>query len=224
MNPYNDSVMDKKGIQIRNDDSKKGISLTIGNTKINTQGKPVNIRFEKQVSYVYLVIDCSGSMAGEKLEQVKKGALDFSKDAFIKEYLVGLISFESEVKLICEPTSDISVIKNGLEKLYSTGSTNMADAIALAHDQLKQYDATRVILIATDGQPDSEPNALKTGAIAKADKIDIITIGTDDADQTFLTKLASSTHLASKVPREAFSSTISSSVKLLPPPSKIVKR
>ena len=216
--------MDKKGIQIRNDDSEKGISLTIGNTKVNTQGKPVNIRFEKQASYVYLVIDCSGSMAGEKLEQVKKGALDFSKDAFLKEYLVGLISFDTQVKHICEPTSDINTIKNGLEMIYATGTTNVADAIDLAHQHLKPYDATRVILIATDGQPDSEPDALKKGDMAKADKIDIITIGTDDADQVFLKKLASSTHLASKVSREAFSSTISSSVKLLHPPSKIVNR
>jgi hypothetical protein len=60
--------------------------------------------------------------------------------------------------------------------------------------------------------------------VAKADKIDIITIGTDDADQTFLKNLASSTQLGSKVSREAFSSTISSSVKLLPLPKRIAKR
>jgi len=45
-NAYNDSIMDKKAIQIRNDDSPKGISLTIGNTKVNTLGKPVSIKFE----------------------------------------------------------------------------------------------------------------------------------------------------------------------------------
>lgn len=215
--------MDKKGIQIKNDDSEKGISITIGNTKVNTLGQPVNIRFEKQTSYVYLVIDCSGSMAGEKLEQVKKGVLDFSKDAFTKEYLVGLISFDTKAKHICEPTSDIGIIKNSLEILFPTGTTNMADAISLAHHHLKRFDATRVILVATDGQPDNEAYALKTGEIAKADKIDIITIGTDDADQDFLKKLASSTHLGKKVSRESFSSTISSSVKLLPLPKRIVK-
>jgi molecular chaperone DnaK len=216
--------MDKKGIQIRNDDPVKRISLSIGSTKINTLGQPVSIKFEKQVSYVYLVIDCSGSMAGEKLEQVKKGALDFSKDAFTKEYQVGLISFDTQVKHICEPTSDIGTLKNGLDMIYATGTTNMGDAISLAHHHLKPFDATRVMLIATDGKPDNEEYALKIGDIAKADKIDIITIGTDDADQSFLKKLASSTQLASKVSREAFSQTISSSVKLLPPSKRIVKR
>jgi Mg-chelatase subunit ChlD len=216
--------MDIKGIQIKNDDSPKGISLMIGSTKVDTFGKPVNIKFEKQLSYVYLVIDCSGSMAGGKLQQVKQGVHDFAKDAFLKEYLVGLISFETVVKHICEPTSDINVILRGLEVIYATGTTNMADAITLAHQHLKPYDATRVMLIATDGKPDNELNAIKAGDVAKADKIDIITIGTDDADQAFLKILASSTQLASKVSKEVFSQTISSSVKLLPPPRKIVKR
>jgi hypothetical protein len=108
--------------------------------------------------------------------------------------------------------------------LHATGTTNMADAVSLAHHHLKPYDATRVILIATDGKPDNEAYALKTGDIAKADKIDIITIGTDDADQAFLKNLASSTHLASKVSKEVFSQTISSSVKLLPLPKRIAKR
>jgi Mg-chelatase subunit ChlD len=216
--------MDKKGIQIKIDDSPKGISLMIGNTKIDTLGKPVSIKFEKQLSYVYLVIDCSGSMAGGKLEQVKKGVHDFAKDAFLKEYLVGLISFETVVKHICEPTSDINVIQKGLDMIYATGTTNMADAITLAHQHLKPFDATRVMLIATDGRPDNEVNALKAGEVAKADKIDIITIGTDDADQAFLKILASSTQLASKVSKEVFSQTISDSVKLLPSPKRIIKR
>ena len=216
--------MDKKGIQIKNDNSEKGISITIGNTRVNTLGKPVDIRFEKQMSYVYLVIDCSGSMAGEKLKQAKNGVLDFSKNAFAKEYLVGLISFDTEAKHICEPTFDIGVITNGIEKLYPTGTTNMADAITLAHHHLKRFVATRAIVIATDGQPDNEAYALKTGEIAKADKIDIITIGTDDADQSFLKKLASRNDLGNKVSREAFSHTISSSVKLLPMPKRIAKR
>jgi len=96
-------------------------------------------------------------MAGEKLEQVKKGALDFSKDAFTKEHLVGLISFDSKRNLICEPTSDIGIIKNGSELLYATDTTNMADAVSLAHHHLKPYDAIRVMLIATVGKPDNEP-------------------------------------------------------------------
>ena len=77
---------DKKGIELTNITNSSGISITVGNTKLSTQGRPVNVRFEKQMSYVYLVIDTSGSMVGDKLEQVKKGVIDFAKDAFRKDY------------------------------------------------------------------------------------------------------------------------------------------
>ncbi len=216
--------MDKKGIEIFNKDTAKGVSVTIGNTRVETQGQPVSIRFEKQMAYVYLVVDCSGSMAGEKLEQAKKGILEFAKDAFLREYLVGLISFDTTARHICEPTYDIGLLKSSLKQMQSTGSTNMADAITMAHNHLKHLGFTRVIVIATDGQPDNVQYALSAGDRAKADKIDIITIGTDDADQGFLKKLASQTHLGNKVAREAFSHAISSSVKLLPAPKRIAKR
>ena len=216
--------MEKRGIEIYRKDAVKGISVTIGNTSVNTQGQPVKIRFEKQMAYVYLVLDCSGSMAGEKLEQAKKGILDFARDAFIKEYLVGLISFESAARHICEPTSDISLLKKGLEQVQAIGSTNMASAILMAYNQLKRFNSTRVIVVATDGIPDNERDALSAANIAKEEKLDIITIGTDGADQEFLKKLASKTHLANKVAKENFSQGISSSVKFLPGPINIVKR
>jgi hypothetical protein len=100
----------------------------------------------------------------------------------------------------------------------------MAQAIKMAHDLLKKLDTTRVILIATDGIPDNANDALLEGLKAKEDKIDIITIGTDDANQEFLKRLATRADLGKKVTREVFSQAISSASNLLPPPKSISKR
>jgi ABC-type sugar transport system substrate-binding protein len=100
----------------------------------------------------------------------------------------------------------------------------MAAAIKLAHDHLKRTRDTKVIVIATDGMPDKAQDALKEGASAKKDKIDIIIIGTDDANQEFLKKLATTAELGKKVTREAFSQAISSASNLLPPPKYMTKR
>ncbi len=57
------------------------------------------------------MLDCSASMTGYKLEQAREGVLDFAKDAIRKEYLTGLIKFNSLAMHICEPTKDISYLE-----------------------------------------------------------------------------------------------------------------
>lgn len=214
----------KKGIELIKTDQSSEISVTIGNTALKPQGHPISVRFEKQTAYVYLVIDTSGSMVGDKLEQAKRGVIDFAKDAFRKEYAVGLISFNTTAKHICGPTYDIGLLKDRIRGMHAIGSTNMAEAIKMAHYHLKRLDNTRVIVIATDGLPDNERDALREGTKAKQDRIDIITIGTDDANQEFLKRLATRAELGRKVTREVFYQAISSASNLLPTPRSIAKR
>jgi Mg-chelatase subunit ChlD len=215
---------DKKGIELVRSGSDPGISITIGSTPIKSQGRPVTVRFEKQMAHVYIVIDTSASMAGNKLAQACVGILDFAGNTFRKGYDVGLIAFSSKARHICAPTGDISVLKDSLDKLHAAGSTNMAEAITMAHDHLSAMKDTRVMVIATDGQPDNDHEAQNAADRAKADKIDIITIGTDDADRSFLKKLASRTELGIKVSVREFQTGISSASNLLPPPKSITRR
>jgi Mg-chelatase subunit ChlD len=217
-------MTDKKGIQLVKSSPPSEVSVTIGSTTLRPQGHPVTVRFEKQKAYVYLVIDTSGSMADSKLEQAKQGALDFAKDAFRKEYAVGLISFNSAVRLICEPTNDKAVLKQSIDGLNASGSTNMSEAISLAHEHFNSIQNTRVMVIVTDGQPDNVKKTLNEATNAKQDGIDIITIGTDDADQQFLKSLATRSELGSKVSKAVFSQAISSASNLLPPPKSIVRQ
>jgi len=215
---------DKTGIELVRTEQSSGISVTIGATKLKTQGHPTSVRFEKQIAYVYLVIDTSGSMAGDKLEQAKEGVIDFAKDAFRKEYMVGLVSFNTTAKHVCEPTYDIRLLQGRIRGMHATGSTNMAEAIRMAHDHLKKSDNTRVIVIATDGLPDNAQDALREGKRAKDSRIDIITIGTDDADRGFLKRLATRAELGKKVRREVFYQAISSASGLLSSPRSITRR
>ncbi len=217
-------MAEKKGIELTRTDQPAEIQVNIGDTKFKPGGRPSSVRLEQDTAYVYLVIDTSASMRAGKLEQAKKGAISFARDAFNKQYLVGLISFSSNAKHICQPTHDIKVLEPHIMGMSTGGSTNMAEAIKVAHYHLHKNDKTQVIVIATDGAPDHKRNALKEAEKAKADNIDIITIGTDDADQDFLKKLATKAELGKKVTREVFSQAISSASNLLPPPKSIVKR
>lgn len=166
--------------------------------------------------YVYLVVDCSSSMAGDKLSQAKRGALSFAKDAVAKGYFVGLIRFNSYTEHVCEPTREIGPLDRGLEKLEAEGTTRMDKAIDLAHEMLKDKRGSRVMVVVTDGMPDDPEASLRAGRNAKKNSIDIITIGTDDADKVFLESLASRKELGIYIPREQLGQSIAASVKLLP--------
>jgi len=166
--------------------------------------------------YVYVVMDCSGSMAGGNIKQAKQGALDFAKSALAKSYSIGLIKFHSSATHVCEPIKEFSLLKQYLEGMeVGTGTTNMAGAISLAHQQLKSRNGSLAMVVVTDGIPDSSEAALMQGKKAKNDNIDIIAIGTDDADRNFLKKLASRSELGMKVTREQLRASISSSAQLL---------
>jgi Mg-chelatase subunit ChlD len=184
--------------------------------------------------WAYLLVDCSVSMDGSKFEQAKRGAAGFARDAIEKGYATGLIEFYWSAAHLSEPTRDMTTLANNIGRLKIKkvglgealgslfhkwgGGTNMAEGIRLAHERLMTKTGTKAIVIITDGQPNAEGDpdrSLRAGESAKKDRIDIITIGTDQADQQFLKKLASRADLGMKVDQENLQDTIISSVNLL---------
>jgi len=201
---------------IRIVESEGRASITENGIKIQgEEKKPVRGRLIK-VGFVYLVIDCSGSMEGQKLEQAKRGALSFAKDALTKEYSIGLVQFESEVTHLCEPQRNVEILDKYLQKMEAGNTTNMTDAIRLTTKKLKNKAGFRVMVIITDGMPNNEERALRAAEQAKSNKIDIITIGTSDADEDFLKKLASKNELNVMVSESQLERGIVSTAKMLP--------
>lgn len=182
----------------------------------------MNLNKNVNGGYVYLLIDCSSSMSGGKLNQAKEGVVNFSKDAQTKGYSVGLIKFSDHATHLCEPVQEIEMIEKYVNGLTTEGWTHMSEAISLAHRNLRTKNGAKVIVIATDGLPeyprsDNEREAtLQAGEKAKKEGIDIIAIGTDGADQDFLAQLASKTELSAKVAWPHFGSAIALMAKKLP--------
>jgi Mg-chelatase subunit ChlD len=188
-------------------DGKLVLSLPGG----KTEPLPVPAR-----SWAFLLIDCSSSMSGSKITQATEGALAFAGDALKKQYSIGLIAFASEAEILCRAEDDLSIIASKAQRLTAAGSTNMTDGIERAAAELEATAGVRAIVIVTDGVPDDKPTALRAAKRAKEAGIDIIAIGTDDADQAFLQQIASRSELAVKVPRAELQSGVAGAAKLLP--------
>jgi Mg-chelatase subunit ChlD len=211
----------RTGIQISQKPDKKEVSMVDGGIKITASEKPVAASFVVNWGKIYVLLDSSGSMKGHKLEQARLGILDFARDAFTREYMVGLIKFSDSALLLCEPSNDIETLQQWLKGIRAGGSTNLTDAIKIAHAKLNDFSGVKVIVIATDGMPDNVKSSLEFADKAKAGGIEILTIGTDDADQEFLNKLASGTGLSTRVNSDMFAKAISSASLLLPAPRSL---
>jgi Mg-chelatase subunit ChlD len=215
----------RTGIQISQKQDTHEISIVSGGIKILASEKPIATSFEVKWGVVYILLDCSGSMKkAQKLDHSKLGIIDFAKDAFKKYYRVGIITFSSKAEMICEPTIDIDVLQAKIKEIRADGSTNMTAALKLAHSKLTDFTGTKVIVVATDGMPDHVKISLDFADIIKAAGIDIITIGTDDADQDFLKKMASRGELSSKVTSDLFARAITDASLLLMSPGVIPQK
>jgi Ca-activated chloride channel homolog len=168
----------------------------------------------------FLLIDCSSSMSGSKLTQAIGGALGFAGDAIKKNYAVGLIRFASAAEILSYPEGSLSNLASRAEHLTANGSTNMSDGIEKAATELNKVAGVRAMVIVTDGAPDSPGAALAAASRAKESGIDIIAIGTDDADRAFLEKIASRSDLAMKVHSAQLQSGITDAARMLPSPTR----
>lgn len=165
---------------------------------------------------IYLVLDTSGSMKGDKLEQAKKGALNFARRAKSKSYHTGLIRFSNSTELLCEPQPEIEKISGRLEPVTAGGSTKMSSALSFAKRKLKDEKGLRVVLIVTDGMPDNRSRTQDEASSVIKEGIDIMTLGTDDADEKFLEDISSRSDLSKKVKSSELKKGIESVAGMLP--------
>ena len=191
---------------------------SINNCKVDIiqRGSNSTIPRNPANGHVYLLIDCSGSMTGDKIGQAKRGAIDFSKGAQNKGYAIGLISFSDHARHLMEPRPDYRELIPRVNNLGIYGSTNMTEGILAAMNGLKGLPGFKAMVIVTDGMPNDPDGTLSMAKEAKNSGIEIMAIGTDDADQNFLKILASRRDMGVKVAMENFELAISSTALMLP--------
>jgi Ca-activated chloride channel family protein len=119
---------------------------------------PVRLRApdeeEKQSSALALVIDRSGSMAGEKLEMAKSAAIA-SAEILTRNDSIGVYAFDSELHVVVPMTrlSNVSAVAGQIAGLTSGGGTNAYPAMNEARNALQRVKAKiKHMIVLTDGQ------------------------------------------------------------------------
>ena len=119
---------------------------------------------------VVLVLDVSGSMDGEPLQQTKQAASQFVATEFEKDTRIGIVTYDSQAELASPFNRDDACLNDAIDELSAGSNTNIKAGLTQARTLLASSSANkRIIVLMSDGQP----NEGLTGAelIGYADSI-----------------------------------------------------
>jgi Ca-activated chloride channel family protein len=167
--------------------------------KIEVEGGK-SLRLDRIPLNLAIVLDRSGSMSGEKLEQAKQAAM-LLVDQLDKKDVLSLIVYETEVEVVLPagPLRDRSrEIKRIIQRIETGGSTALYGGVQEGGRQLDEFLSqqriNRVILL-SDGianvGPSSNREIAGLGSRLAKNGVSVTTIGLgDDYNETLMTALA----------------------------------
>ena len=128
--------------------------LTSGGKTIT---KTTNLRVASKARDTVLVLDVSGSMYGDPLEEMKKSAIQFCNDLLKDEYnnRVGIVFYDDGISTIAL-TDDLNMLVSRIQSISDGGRTNMEAGLSAADNMLKnsgKADSIKNVVVMADGLP-----------------------------------------------------------------------
>ena len=103
---------------------------------------------------IALVLDVSGSMSGEPLDETKLAAMAFVDTAAESDAEISLISYSNDAEVLESLTSSVARLKTAIVDFRASGGTNMESGLAAALNELsKNSSSQKAIVLMSDGEP-----------------------------------------------------------------------
>ena len=163
------SVLDRQGRFIPNLKREDFTLLENGNEQsiafFETAEKPFTVA---------LVLDTSASTQF-KLSEIKAAALEFAKQLRPQDRVL-VVTFNSEVLLLTEPTNDLVLIEETIEEFVHTGTaTRLYDAVNLTiAERLNRIKGRKAIVLFTDGVDTASQQASYQSTLAQVEELDAL--------------------------------------------------
>ena len=132
------------------------VVINVNKLQLLENGQPVknqNIKSTGDVGALttLLLIDTSGSMNfANKLEIAKESARQYLAQMRTDDQ-VGIITFNTQVKLEQEITNDGEALEAAIDGIQTQGDTAIYDALAVAVDTLNPLSGRKAVILLTDG-------------------------------------------------------------------------
>ena len=124
-------------------------------------------QYTKRKANIFLVVDTSGSMEGEKMAAAQAALREFMAQIKGDQERVGLVEFGSTVNNIAaldELANNRSQIDSSIDSLQAYGNTALLDGVRTAYVRLQQInDPERInaIVVMTDGRENNSYTTLR---------------------------------------------------------------
>ncbi len=142
------------------------------------------------LSNICVVVDRSGSMDGQPMEDLKTALTNFINGIPEDGILTSLVAFESDAETLSELTQDRASLLNQVNGLGGGGGTEITAGIREGTASLENAVGGRVMLLMTDGQSDVDFSVVEEAAVAG---IIIHTIGFGSVNDALLQEIADRT-------------------------------
>lgn len=163
------SVLDRQGRFIPNLKREDFTLLENGNEQsiafFETAEKPFTVA---------LVLDTSASTQF-KLSEIKAAALEFAKQLRPQDRVL-VVTFNSEVLLLTEPTNDLVLMEETIEEFVHTGTaTRLYDAVNLTiSERLNRIKGRKAIVLFTDGVDTASQQASYQSTLEQVEELDAL--------------------------------------------------
>lgn len=123
---------------------------------------------------VALLLDTSASTQF-KLSEIKTAALEFAKQLRPQDRVL-VVTFNSEVLLLTEPTNDLALMEETIEEFAHTGTaTRLYDAVDLTIvERLNRIKGRKAIVLFTDGVDTASQQASYQSTLERVEELDAL--------------------------------------------------
>lgn len=128
---------------------------------------------EQQPFTVALVLDMSYSTVF-KIDEIQFAALEFVKQLRENDKIM-VVSFDEQVHILCEPTSDREVLKRAIYSTKVASGTSLYDAMdSVINRKLSRLQGRKAIVLFTDGVDTTSRRSLSNNNIRDAQEFDAL--------------------------------------------------
>jgi len=130
---------------------------------------------------VVLVLDTSGSMAGQPLRETKTAASEFIETVLREDASIGIVHYDSYAEMSADFSRDEAYLKSVVDGLYDGDMTNTEAGLLLAEQMLQGTTARKkIIVLMSDGlanEGKTDEDLTEYAETLKAEGIYIYTLG-----------------------------------------------